>query len=116
MKTLGVIGLIVSVISISLGLHLHFVYAKAVSLVNIEIDRAIDARGLDFVQSQEYRDLLQIVEFETTYGMLALVLGTLSILLCVFPAVRNFKIAWFGVIFGLITFGFGALHGVHLFE
>lgn len=116
MKALGVLGLIVSVISISLGLHLHLAYAKAVDLVNIQIDEAINSRGLDFVQSPEYRELWQLVEFKTTYGILALVLGSLSMLMCIFPAVKNFKIAWVGVLFGLITFIFGAIHGVHLFE
>ena len=77
MKVLGVIGLLVSTIAISLGLHLHFAFAKAVEVVNKEIDAAIAERGLDFLQSQEYRDLFQLVEFKTTYGMLVLLFGAL---------------------------------------
>jgi len=116
MKVLGVIGIIVSVISLSFGLHLHFAYAKAVDIVNKQIDSSITERGLDFLQSQEYRDLFQLAEFKTTYGMLVMVLGAVSTILCIFPAARKFNIAWFGVVFGLTTFILGALHGAHLFD
>jgi DMSO reductase anchor subunit len=116
MKILGIIGVLVSVISVTLGLHLHFIYVKAVAIVQQEIDIAISERGLDFLQSQEYFDLCQMVDFKSTYGMLILILGTLSILLSIFPAVKHLKFAWAGVIFGLITFIFGAIHGTHLFS
>lgn len=116
MKVLGVIGVIVSVISLSLGLHLHFVYAKLVHMVNSQIDDAIADRGLNFLQSQDYRDWFQIVDFQTNYGMLVLLLGTISIIISIFPAVKKFKFAWAGVIFGLITFFIGTLYGTHLFD
>ncbi|MCH2226127.1 MAG: hypothetical protein MK066_15265 [Crocinitomicaceae bacterium] len=116
MKVLGIIGLLFSTIAISLGLHLHFAFARAVDVVNKEIDAAIAERGLDFLQSQEYRDLFQLVEFKTTYGMIVMLIGTLSILLCVFPAMRLFRIAWIGVVLGLITFAIGAAHSTNLFD
>lgn len=116
MKALGIIGVIFSVVSLSVGLHLHFVYVKLVQMVNVKIDDAIAEQGINFIQSPLYREWFQLVDFETTYGMLVLLLGTISILICIFPAVKKFKFAWFGVLFGLITFFIGALYGTHLFN
>lgn len=54
MKVLGVLGVIASVIATSVALHLHFVYAKAVDLLNKEIDTNISEKGMEFLQSQDY--------------------------------------------------------------
>ncbi len=116
MKVLGVIGVIVSVIAISVALHLHFTYAKAVDLLNREIDANIKEKGMEFLQSDEYRRMYELVDYKTTYGMIVMLIGTVSILLSIYPAVKKFRVAWVGVGFGLVAFLLGAIHGAHLFD
>lgn len=116
MKALGIIGVLFSVISISIGMHLHFIYAKAVVLVNKQIDASVAERGVDFLQSPEYKGYYELVDFQTTYGMLVLLLGTVSILLSLFPALKKFKIAWIGVLFGFLSFAIGAVYATHMFD
>lgn len=116
MKVLGVIGVIVSVIAASVALHLHFVYAKAVDLLNKEIDANIQEKGMEFLQSEDYKRMFELVDFKTTYGIIVMLMGVASVLISIFPAVKKFKVAWVGVAFGLISFFIGAVHGAHLFD
>ncbi len=116
MKVLGVLGVITSVIATSVALHLHFIYAKAVVLLNKEIDSNIAEKGMEFLQSKEYRELYELVDYKTTYGMIVMLMGTAAVLISIYPAVKKFKIAWVGVAFGLISFFIGAIHGTHLFD
>lgn len=116
MKVLGVIGIIISVIALTVGLHLHFIYAKAVDLIDAEITAMIEKEGLTFLESAQYKQMFEIKDFETTYGMLVMLLGALSILLCLFPALKKFKVSWAGVFFGLVTFFIGAAYGTHMFS
>lgn len=115
MKVLGIIGVIASVISITIALHLHFIYAKAVALVNAQIDEKIDQQGLVFLQSDAYHKLYELVDYKTTYGMIVMLMGTAAVLISIYPAVKKFKVAWVGVAFGLIAFFIGGVHGAHLF-
>lgn len=116
MKVIGVIGVIVSVAAISLALHLHFIYAKAVDLLQSGMEFEIREKGLEYLQSSQYRSSYEAIDFETTYGTLVMLLGAASILLCIYPAVKKFKVAWFGVSLGLISFIIGAAYGTHMFS
>ncbi|PWL32841.1 MAG: hypothetical protein DCO96_00390 [Fluviicola sp. XM-24bin1] len=116
MKVLGVLGVIASVIATSVALHLHFVYAKAVDLLNKEIDTNISEKGMEFLQSQDYRRLYELVDFKTTYGMIVMLMGAAAVLISIYPVVKKFKVAWVGVALGLISFLIGAVHGAHLFD
>jgi hypothetical protein len=116
MKVLGIFGVIFSVVAASLALHLHFIYAKTVVLINQEIDAAISDRGLDYLQSAEYKTLFSAIEFESDYGVIVLLLGAISILMCMFPVLKKFHLAWVGVALGLFSFVIGAIYGTHMFS
>jgi len=116
MKILGVIGVIISVIALTIGLHLHFIYAKAFDLIDARMTDSIEKEGLTFIESAEYQQMFSIKEFETDYGVIVMLAGAFSLLLCLFPAVKKFKLAWVGVVFGLITFVIGAAYGTHIFS
>jgi DMSO reductase anchor subunit len=116
MKVLGVLGVITSVIAASVALHLHFIYAKAVVLLNKEIDANISEKGMEFLQSEDYRKMYELVDYKTTYGMIVMLMGAAAVMISIYPAVKKFRIAWVGVAFGLISFLIGAVHGAHLFD
>ncbi|XOV66029.1 MAG: hypothetical protein ACFHU9_10370 [Fluviicola sp.] len=116
MKVLGVIGVIASVIATSVALHLHFIYAKAVRLLEPQINEGIEEKGIAFLESQEYRTMFELIDYETTYGTIVMLLGAGSVLLSIYPAVKKFKVAWVGVAFGLISFLIGAAYGTHMFS
>lgn len=116
MKVFGVIGVIAGVIAASVALHLHFIYAKAVDLLNEKIDSSIDEKGLEFLQSTEYGSMRELVDFKTTYGIIVMLMGVAAVLISIYPAVKKFKVAWVGVVLGLISFLIGAIHGAHLFD
>lgn len=116
MKVIGVIGVIVSVAAISLALHLHFIYAKAVDLLSSKVEAEVGEKGLQYLESPEYRSSFEAIDFETTYGTLVMLIGAAAILLCIYPAVKKFNVAWFGVTLGLVSFIVGAVYGTHLFD
>ncbi|MCR9171006.1 MAG: hypothetical protein NXI10_00825 [bacterium] len=116
MKVLGVLGVIAGVIAASVALHLHFIYAKAVDLLEKEVTANIDEKGLEYLQSDEYREMFELIDYKTDYGIIVMLLGVVAVLISIYPAVKKFKIAWVGVAFGLLSFVIGAAYGTHMFS
>jgi hypothetical protein len=53
---------------------------------------------------------------KTDLGIGVMFAGILGFLLSIFPAIKKQKIAWIGVLTGLVAFVIGAAFGTHMFS
>ncbi len=116
MKALGVTGFVLGIIATLLGIYLQFVVVPAAEAA--EASNAILAQmgGDNFYESPEYRLNWAIADAVVDFGTIVMGAGLLAFLVSIVPAIKKRKIAWIGVLLGLVTFFLGAAHGTHMFS
>jgi hypothetical protein len=109
MKVLSIIGFIISFLALAAGLYLHFVVAPHADM-------------LEAIRFNDYNDIrinqnsMAYINLKVDLGILVMFTGLLSLLLCIYPAIKKNKLAWIGVLFSLISAVIGAAYGTHMFS
>lgn len=113
MKALGIIGTIIGAIAGLLGAYLQFAVVPAAAIA--ESNWAAD-HPESYYGSIEHQLDMSAMEAATDFGIIVMFAGLLAVLLSIVPAIKKQKIAWVGVVLGLIAFFIGAAHGTHMFS
>lgn len=108
MKALAIIGFLIAVLALGAGLYLHFVVAPKAEVAESTLFSSFDAG----VNQASFR----LMELKVNLGILVLFSGLLSLLVCIYPAIKKNKLAWLGVLFSLISAVIGAAYGTHMFS
>ncbi|MDG2152597.1 MAG: hypothetical protein P8K10_01530 [Crocinitomicaceae bacterium] len=117
MRILSFIGLGLGAIAIFLALYLHFEIAPQADGADAAIQRKMNSNTIrNEVYYAEIRSLNEVRSQKTDYGQYTLLLGGLSFLVSIFPAVKRNKFAIIGASLGLISFFIGAAYGTHMFS
>lgn len=116
MKILGIIGTCIAGIAAIMAGYLHFVVAENSAIADRKIDALSELFGGEAYRSPMYAELLDEKYFKTDFGAIVLLVGAVAVLICLLPAIKKVKIAWIGVLLGLISFFVGAAYGTHMFS
>lgn len=116
MKTLSYIGLALGAIAFGLSIYGYFVIipkaADAQSLWEIQIK----AEHVDsYYKSKEYLNLLQLTNSGIDFAVNMLYISIGVIVLNAITLIRKQKIAWVGILFGLVCLLFSLVYGSHIF-
>lgn len=115
MKTLGTIGMALGVLSGLMGLYLQFVLIPASDVAESNWNVAISSNNDAYFNSLQHRNDLEIMGFADDFGAVLLFSGLLAFLLSIFPAIKQQRVAWIGVVLGIACFFLGAAYGTHMF-
>jgi ABC-type antimicrobial peptide transport system permease subunit len=109
MKALSIIGFVIAVLALGAGLYLHFVVAPLA-------DMHETIRFNDYNDVRINQNSMAYINLKVDLGILVMFTGLLSLLLCIYPAIKKNKLAWIGVLFSLISAVIGAAYGTHMFS
>jgi len=115
MKGLGIFGLVVGILASLMAVYLHFIVVPAAEIADSSIESTFGMADFDYT-SAAHRMNMEIRDFKTTMGEYTLIAGALALLLSIVPAIKKHKIAWAGVVLGLICLLIGAAYGTHMFS
>ena len=106
MKTIGVIGLILSLISLFVAL-----YCQIEILPNYNaLDAQLDLSEMDVMLWRSYADQ------KFLFGSVALFLGALAAVAGLIAGLKKQKMGWVALCLGLISFLLGAIQSTHMFS
>ena len=109
MKGLSITGFIISILLLLGALYLQFVIAPGVASLEAAINYDDDGFS-SMVWSQA-------LTLQRTLGIVMLLGGVLSLILCIIPALKTkSKLAWIGVVISLVVVFVGLMNGTHMFS
>jgi hypothetical protein len=113
MKILAIIGTLIGIVAIAAALYLQFSVAEKAAIAESIIFQTHDE---SWYGSAEHTTALEAMNLKTDLGIGVMFAGILGFLLSIFPAIKKQKIAWIGVLTGLVAFVIGAAFGTHMFS
>ena len=114
MKKLAQLGLAVGFLTTLVAGYLQFVVVEAASVAEArykfnrddEVYFSSTARHMDY----------DAMHAPVDYGMAVFFMAILTVLLCLYPAIKKEKLAYVGLLLGVLTFFVGAAYGTHMFS
>lgn len=113
MRKLAIIGLIFSSLLLIVAIYLQFVVAENAAVAESII---FSNHEESWYNSQELMSAMEEMNLKTDLGIAVLFAGILGLLLSIIPAIKKNNIAWIGVVFSIVSFLIGAIHGTHMFS
>jgi hypothetical protein len=106
MKTIGIIGLILSLIGFAVGVYCQLEILPSYNA----LDAQYDLSEIDRALWRTYGDQ------KFLFGSIALFLGALASVMGLITGIKKQKIGWLILGLGLISFVLGALQSTHMFS
>jgi hypothetical protein len=106
MKTIGIIGLILSLIGFAVGVYCQIEILPSYNA----LDAQYDLSEIDRALWRTYGDQ------KFLFGSIALFLGFLGAVIGLVIVIKKQKIGWIAIGFGLISFVLGAIQSTHMFS